>query len=107
MAHLIITKFWSSQEADNARENFEALFQKKDYSKAQTIALPSGTSNPVWIVDLLRAIGAVQSSSEAKRLIETKSVLIDGEPVSEFKVSIVWKSGMIIKVGKHRIYRLD
>ncbi len=107
MAHLIITKFWSSQEADNARENFEALFQKKDYSKAQTIALPSGTSNPVWIVDLLRAIGAVQSSSEAKRLIETKSVLIDGEPVAEFKASIVWKSGMIIKVGKHRIYRLD
>ena len=107
MAHQIITKFWSEKEAGPARESFEALFQKKDYSKAQSVSLPSDTANPLWIVDLIKEIGAVKTSSEAKRLIESKAVLIDGEPVSDFKAEIKWKSGMTIKVGKHRIYRLD
>ncbi len=106
MAHDIIAKFWSKEQADNAQKKFESLFQKKDYSKAEKISLPKGTQNPLWIIDLLKALDAIKSSSEAKRLIEDKAVLIDGEPVEDFKASIAWKSDMIIKVGKHRIYRL-
>ncbi len=107
MAHQIIAKFWSDKEADQARDTFEALFQKKDYSQAQAVKLPDDTPNPLWIVELLKRIGAIKSSSEAKRLLESKSVLIDGEAVSEFKAEIAWKLGMNIKVGKHRIYRLS
>ena len=106
MAHKIITKFWSEKEADEARATFEALFQKKDYSKAKEVKLPSGTANPLWVVDLLKAIGALKTSSEAKRLIEANGLSIDGETVSDFKASISWKPGMIIKAGKHRIYQL-
>ncbi len=107
MAHQIIEKFWSKKEADQARDSFEAVFQKKDYSKAQLVSLAAGTANPIWIVELLKEIGAIKTSSEAKRLIESKSVLIDGEPIIDFKAEVSWKSGMILKVGKHRIYRLD
>ncbi len=106
MAHRIITKFWSAKEADAARETFEALFQKKDYSKAQEVVLPSDAANPIWVVDLLKTIGAIKSSSEAKRLIESSAILIDGDPIADFKASVQWKPGMVIKVGKHRIYRI-
>ncbi len=106
MAHKIVAKFWSEKEADEARVTFEALFQKKDYSKAKEVKLPSGTANPLWVVDLLKLIGAIKTSSEAKRLIEANGLSIDGEVVSDFKTSISWKSGMIIKAGKHRIYQL-
>jgi tyrosyl-tRNA synthetase len=106
MAYKIVSKLWSSKEADEARETFEALFQKKDYSKAQEVALPSGTENPLWVVDLLRLIGAIKTSSEAKRLIEANAISIDEEIISDFKSSISWKPGMIIKAGKHRIYQL-
>lgn len=106
MAHHIVSKFWSEKEADAAREAFEALFQKKDYSKAQSVSVPEGTLNPVWIVELLKRIGAITTSSEGKRLIESAAVEIDKEPISDFKAEITWKSGMIIKVGKHRIYRI-
>lgn len=104
MAHGVIAKFWSPQEADKAREKFEAVFQKKDYSQGQQVSLPAGTANPIWIVDFLKTLGAISSSSEAKRLIESKAVLIDEKPVAEFKAEVTWKSGMTIKVGKHRIY---
>lgn len=106
MAHDIIAKFWSTKEAAIAQKRFEDLFQKKDYSKAQKVALPRGTQNPLWIIDLLKALDAIKSSSEAKRLIEDKAIVIDGEPIEDFKASITWKPDMIIKVGKHRIYRL-
>ncbi len=106
MAHTIIAKFWSPQDADKARAAFEALFQKKDYSQAQEVVLPADMANPAWIVDLLRALGAISSSSEARRLIEANAVLIDEKPVTDFKAQIDCNPGMTIKVGKHRIYKL-
>jgi tyrosyl-tRNA synthetase len=106
MAYDIIAKFWSKDEAGMAQDQFEALFQRKDYEKADATSLPEGTENPIWIVELLKVLGAIKSSSEARRLIDEGAVRIDDEKVSDFKAHIAWKSGMTIKVGKHRIYRL-
>lgn len=106
MAQDVVAKFWSPEEAVKARESFEAVFQKKDYSKAQEIAVPAGTANPIWIVDFLKALGAIQSSSEAKRLIESGAVALDDQIIKDFKAQISWKSGMTVKVGKHRIYQI-
>lgn len=105
MAYEIVSRFWSQQEAKDAREQFEALFQKRDYSQAQEVTLPKEMNNPLWIVDLLKFIGAISTSSEAKRLIESKSVRIDDIIIDDFKKEITCTSGMIIKVGKHRIYK--
>lgn len=107
MARTVVAEFWSQEEADKAQAQFEDVFQKKDLSKAQSVELPADTKNPIWIVELLKTLGALSSSSEAKRLIEGGSVFIDGEQIKEFKAEITWKSGMTIKVGKHRIYTLS
>ena len=106
MAQQIIAKFWSEDDADNARSQFEDLFQKRDYTKAKEVALPDSLDNPIWIVSLLRNLGAVKASSEAKRLLEGGAVEIDGEVIRDFKANVTWKSGMIVKVGKHRIYKI-
>lgn len=106
MAQEIVARFWSIDDAAQARIQFEALFQKHDYSQAQEVALPSGLANPVWIVELLKALGAVTSSSDAKRLIEAGSVHLDEKVITDFKVIVTWQSGMIVKVGKHRIYKI-
>ena len=68
--------------------------------------MPESTSNPIWIVELLKILGAVTSSSDARRLIESGAVSIDGVAVSDFKLELAWCNGMVIKVGKHRIYKL-
>ncbi len=107
MAWGIINRFWSHADADRAQQNFEALFQKQDHSQAKEFQVLANVSNPVWIVDLLKALGAISSSSEAKRLIESKSVSIDGEVVTDFKAEIKGSVGMIVKVGKHKIYKLS
>ena len=102
----IVARFWSTQEAENAQKQFEALFQNKDYSQANEVELSSDTPNPIWIVDLIKKLGAVKTSSDAKRLIESSAVQIDDVPVQEFKAEIKWTSGMIVKVGKHKIYKI-
>ena len=104
MAYAIVARFWSKPEADHAQEQFEALFQKKDYSQAQEIVIDTNTS--IWIVDLLKMMKAVASSSEAKRLIESGSVHSNDQEITDFKAMIQPVSGMIIKVGKHRIYKV-
>lgn len=106
MSHEIITTFWSKPEADEAQKQFEALFQKKDYSQAQEVHMPANTINPIWIVDLLKLLQALESSSEAKRLIGDGAVSVNDEKISDFKAHISWKPGMTIKVGKHRIYKI-
>ena len=106
MAQAIIAKFWSEKEAVQGREQFSAVFQKQDYSKAQEVSLSEGFENPVWIVALLKEIGAIKTSSEAKRIIEAGGVSIDEQVIKNFNEQITHKPGMVIKVGKHRIYRL-
>ncbi len=106
MASDIIAKFWSKADAMVAQEQFEALFQNKDYSQAQEITLPANTASPLWVVDLLKLLDAVKSSSEAYRLIEAGAVKIDDVAVTNVKAMIQWHDGMIVKVGKHRIYQL-
>jgi tyrosyl-tRNA synthetase len=106
MAYGIIEKFWSTDAAKMGQEKFEFLFQKKDYSMATEIELKKGTENPLWVVQLLKDLDAVKTTSEAKRLIENGAVSIDGKKMTEFKAAVNLRSGMIVKVGKHRIYKL-
>ncbi|MFA5075495.1 MAG: tyrosine--tRNA ligase [Candidatus Babeliales bacterium] len=106
MAHDIIKKFWSEQEAKFAQEKFESLFQKKDYSVATEIEMPKDNSNPIWIVDLLKLLGVVTTSSQVKRLLQEGAVFIDGQEIKDLKAEIYWTQGQIIKVGKHKIFKI-
>ncbi len=106
LAHSIIDIFWTSAEADDAQKKFEELFQKKDYSNAQPVNCGEFIGKPTWIIDILRHLGAVPSSSEARRLIEAGAVSINDEKILDVKAQIVLEAGMHIKVGKHRFYKV-
>lgn len=105
-AFQIVTEFWSQEEAEQAQKQFEDVFQKKDLSKAKVVTFAPGTENPLWIVDFLKVLDAISSTSEAKRLIESGAVSLDGAVIKDFKAQITWETGMTVKVGKHRIYTL-
>ncbi len=106
MAFAIVARFWSTNDAENAQKQFEALFQNKDYSQANEVEISKNTPNPIWVVDLIKQLGAIKTSSDAKRLIESKSIHVDDKAIEDFKAEIEWNPGMIIKVGKHKIYKI-
>ncbi len=105
MAHDIVALFWGAHDAVTAQKHFESIFQNKDLSKAQEFVL-TGVIQPLWIVDLLKIVGAISSSSEARRLIESGAVQLNEQPVKDFKALVTVTSGMTLKVGKHRVYKL-
>jgi tyrosyl-tRNA synthetase len=107
MAHTIVAEFWSTPEADQAQKTFEDVIQNKEYAKAERITLPEGTDSPLWVVDLLKLLGAIETSSQAKRLIQEGAIIIDGVVVREFKAQIEWRTGTVVKAGKHKIYTLQ
>ena len=105
LAHTIISRFWSTAEADSAQTAFEELFQKKDYSHAQSVNCAAFMGQEAWIVDVLKHLGAVPSTSEARRLIEAGAVMVNTQKITDFKAKIVLEPETSIKVGKHRIYK--
>lgn len=106
MAHSVIATFWTQQEADEAAQAFQAKVQNKDYSDVAITYLGKDFIFPVWIVDLLKHLGAVTSSSDARRLIEAGAISCDGAVITDFKATIDITDEMLLKVGKHRVYRL-
>ncbi|KKP24388.1 MAG: Tyrosine-tRNA ligase [candidate division TM6 bacterium GW2011_GWF2_28_16] len=106
IAHDIIAKYWSAKDAKDAQENFEALFQKKDYTQAQEVGLPKDFKKIIWIVDLLKELKAVNSTSDAKRLIESGAIFVDDVQIKDFKAEVSWAVGTIVKAGKHKIYKI-
>lgn len=106
MAAQIIERFWGKQDAVDAQKSFEELFQKKDYSNAQEVDLPEFLCKDIWIMELLKRLGAVSSSTEGGRLINEGAVSIDGEKIANIKAAVTVLSGMQIKVGKHKFYKV-
>lgn len=107
IAHDIIAKFWSAQEADAAQAQFEAMFQRKDYSQADTISFAPNTANPTGIIELLNLLKVIKSNSEGKRLVEEGAVRVDDAKISDVHAKVSWKSGTTIRVGKHRIFKIN
>lgn len=94
---LEITKEFYPEEAEDAQAVFEGTVQRHEIptNVPEFETLPSAT-----ITDILVDAGAVESRSEAKRLIEQGGVEVDGK---KFRVGTSFKvaNNIIIKAGKH------
>ena len=105
LAYTIVSKFWSDQEADAAHAQFTAVVQQKDFSQVATIKIE--LTSPCWIVDLLRATGAIDSSSQAKRLLAEGAVKLDGQVITDFKATVAWQVGSLLCCGKKFVAKLS
>jgi len=107
MARAIVTEFWSADEAASAHEQFIKLFRQHDYEHAQPIPLERWGCEPIWIIDLLKQLEVCTSSSEGRRLVEGGAVYINGTKLVDPTEKIVLAHNMIIKAGKHKIFRIE
>lgn len=106
ISHEIVSKFWSKEEADKAQKVFESLFQKKEFTEAKPFKAPDIINTKISIRELLKYLGVVASSSEAKRLITSGAVTISGDKVTDITQDILISPGLNIKVGKHRFFKI-
>lgn len=108
IAYGIIEKFWSATDARQSQTAFENVFQKGSYDELPVFDTDGLFSHgeSVWIVALVKLVGNCASSSDARRLVESGAVSIDGVKIVDVSYRLHISPGMVIKVGKHRFYRL-
>ncbi len=107
LAKLIIKDFHSTETADNAEEEFNRRFVKKEIP--DDIEEASVGSQTYKLADLLLQTNLAASKGEARRLIEQGGVKIDGEKVSNTQTEIELNAGesFMIQVGKRKFLRVN
>ena len=105
LAFEITKEIKGEQEAKQAQEYFESIFQKKDLNTEIPIK-NIGTEN-IGIVDLLLECNITNSKTQARRLIEQGAVYLNQQRVSDWqsKLTISQEDMPILKCGKH-VYQI-
>lgn len=109
LASKIVEKFWGAAAAEAGKMAFEKLFQKKDgadFSLAEEVFLPAETGVEIGIIDLLKVVGTVESGSEARRLITSGAVTVNGQKIVDIKGLVSTEHEIQLRVGKHRFFRV-
>ena len=93
------------QEAKNAKEYFENIFQKKNLNT--NIPIRTVKQNNINILDLIVQCKITNSKSQAKRLVEQNAVTINGEKITDWNKNIqVGNASIILKCGK-QVYQVE
>ncbi len=106
LAYEITKRFHSKEAADSAAKYFEEMFKKKDIpDDIQEIRLKTD-SDSIWICQILKDIGFLKSTSEARRMIKSKAVSLDSSKVEDESLKLHKGSSHIVKVGKKKIAKI-
>jgi tyrosyl-tRNA synthetase len=104
LAHRLVAQYHSQAAADQAREEFERQFSKKDYADiAGTLTVPA----EIWIVELVEKTGKFKSRGDIRRLIQGGGVTLDGQKVTDDKAKLAVRTGQILRAGKLVVVKLS
>ena len=109
LAAALVARYHSDAEAAAARENWEAMFSRKDLASIELPEFRVGERR-----DLLGVVGEAyetifsepKSGSDVRRLIQQGSVQLDGEKLTDPKAEPVWTAGQVLKLDKKRSVRI-
>jgi tyrosyl-tRNA synthetase len=99
LAREIVNGFYPGQ-ADEAAAEWDKKFSKGQVTDERDLETPP----EIGIVDLVMLTKIPASKSEARRLVEQGSVEVDGQKITDVKHVLKVKDGMILKVGKKKLY---
>jgi tyrosyl-tRNA synthetase len=103
LAKKIVERYWTIQDAQNAEEEFNKIFAKKDLPT--DIEEYACKTNKIKISQLLIDSSMVSSKNEARRLIEQGGVKINSEKInSDEEIEI--KNEIIMQAGKRKFRKI-
>ncbi len=108
LARRIVAEFYGLAAAKSAEENFSRVFSQDALPEDIEVVLLAGVTlgEPVGLAKLLSMCGLAPSSSEARRLIKSGGVKVNGNKIDDVSVLIKAESGILLQVGKRRICRI-
>ena len=107
LARTIVALLHGEAAADAAQGEFERVFQQgqqPEETQELPVVLNGDGSAEVDITLVLSEAGIAPSRSEARRLVQQGAISIDDVKTSDAQVEL--REGAIIKVGRHRFYKV-
>ncbi len=105
LAYRLVSELHSKKEAESAQAEFERVFQQGKPPGPHILIYE--TKQTDWDpVELLVATKLAPSKSEAKRLLQQKSVEKNSSPIASHLSLITLSNGDIIKVGKKKFLKI-
>jgi tyrosyl-tRNA synthetase len=101
----IVEFYHGKEEALKAQDHFQKTVQNKEVEMDDLLDITVKT-NTSTILDVLKEDSGL-SSGDLKRLITQGGVEIDGVKITDYTKSLELKSGMLIKVGKRKYFRVN
>jgi tyrosyl-tRNA synthetase len=105
LARWIVARSHGEDVAREAAAHFDAVVRRRETPDAlRDVQIPEG--DPVHLPALLVSAFGVDSTSEARRLINQGGVKLAGVPLAELDLPRARLSGAVLQVGKRRFARL-
>lgn len=103
----LVARFHDKSAADAAYQDFVSRFQKNELPTDAEQKTVQAVDGGLAIAQLLKAAGLVSSTSDAIRMIKQGAVKIDGEKVSDEKLTLAKGTNHLYQVGKKRFAKVE
>ncbi len=100
LAFELTARFHSTEDAERAKEGFDALFKKKEVPDEIEEVTLNASEADMGLASLIVEVGFASSNSEAMRLIKQGGVSVDSEKITDPKAKIGRQNSILLKVGK-------
>lgn len=102
VAEAIAALYHGRAKAAKAREDFLRMYSKKEFTRAPLAKLRPGGYQPI---ELVMRLGAASSRSQARRLVLSRAVDVDGA-VIDGKNPVRIRRGSVVRIGKRNFFRV-
>jgi len=105
LAREIVSSYYSEKDAEGAESHFDQLFVHK--KAPDNIELVELDQQSISVIDLLVTLGAATSKSDARRMIQQKSVLVDERKIDEITENLeLGVTPKIVRAGKRKFFKV-
>jgi tyrosyl-tRNA synthetase len=104
LAYELVKLYYDEETADNAIEEFDKIFIKKELP--DEIQEYTTNEKSVKFVNFLTISGLSNSNANSRRLIEQGGVTVDGKKISDINYILNIDKEIIIKVGKRKFLKV-
>ncbi len=106
LAHEIVARFHSRQEADAAQAEFDARFRQGAVPRSMPEVTLHANGAGMPIAQLAKRAGIVESTSEALRLIAQRGLKINGDVVADKALVVASGATVVVQAGKRKFARV-
>jgi tyrosyl-tRNA synthetase len=108
LAGRIVEEFHGATAAAEAKAEFLRVFRQREIpSEVDEVRLEDAKQGEeIGLARLVSSCGLASSSSEARRLVKSGAVKVDGVKIDTESATVTLKDMMLLQVGKRRICRV-